>query len=149
MNCGWKYSRPHTFYLDPEDIYVVSVYNITFTMAYYGIFQFSSVAQSGSTLCDPMDCSMPGLPVHHQLLEFAQTCPLSWWCHPTISSSVIPFSSCLHSFPASGSFQMILVVSYSHSNGFKEQKDSVGKKCAFFFQDNRKNSCFINYTIPK
>ena len=32
--------------------------------------------------------------------------PLSWWCHPTISSSVIPFSSCLQSFPASGSFQM-------------------------------------------
>ena len=31
--------------------------------------QFSSVAQSGLTLCDPMDCSMPGLPVHHQLLE--------------------------------------------------------------------------------
>ena len=31
-------------------------------------------------------------------------CPLSWWCHPTISSSVIPFSSCLQSFPASGSF---------------------------------------------
>ena len=33
-------------------------------------------------------------------------CPLSRWCHPTISSSVIPFSSCLQSFPASGSFQM-------------------------------------------
>ena len=33
-------------------------------------------------------------------------CPLSWWCHPTISSSVIPFSSCLQSFPASGSFPM-------------------------------------------
>ena len=32
--------------------------------------------------------------------------PLSWWCHPTISSSVIPFSSCLQSFPASGSFLM-------------------------------------------
>ena len=31
-------------------------------------------------------------------------CPLSWWCHWTISSSVIPFSSCLQSFPASGSF---------------------------------------------
>ena len=30
--------------------------------------------------------------------------PLTWWCHPTISSSVIPFSSCLQSFPASGSF---------------------------------------------
>ena len=35
--------------------------------------QFSSVAQSCLTLCDPMDCSMPGLPVHHQLLEFTQT----------------------------------------------------------------------------
>ena len=34
------------------------------------------------------------------------SCPLSQWCHPTISSSVIPFSSCLQSFPASGSFQM-------------------------------------------
>ena len=32
--------------------------------------------------------------------------PLSWWCHPTISSSVVPFSSCPQSFPASGSFQM-------------------------------------------
>ena len=35
--------------------------------------QFSSVAQLCSTLCDPMDCSMPGLPVHNQLLELAQT----------------------------------------------------------------------------
>jgi len=36
----------------------------------------------------------------------SDSCPLSWWCHPTISSSVVPFSSCLQSFPASGSFQM-------------------------------------------
>ena len=35
--------------------------------------QFSSFTQSCPTLCDPMDCSMPGLPVHHQLLEFTQT----------------------------------------------------------------------------
>ena len=35
----------------------------------------------------------------------SDSCPLSWWCHPTISSSVIPFSSCLQSFLASGSFQ--------------------------------------------
>ena len=35
--------------------------------------QFSSVAQSCPTLCDPMNCSMPGLPVHHQLPEFIQT----------------------------------------------------------------------------
>ena len=36
----------------------------------------------------------------------SNSCPLSRWCHPTISSSVIPFSSCLQSFPASGSFLM-------------------------------------------
>ena len=36
----------------------------------------------------------------------SHTCPLSQWCHPTISSSVIPFSSCLQSFPLSGSFPM-------------------------------------------
>ena len=35
--------------------------------------QFSSVAQSSPTLCDSMDCSMPGLPVHHQLLDHTQT----------------------------------------------------------------------------
>ena len=35
--------------------------------------QFSSVTQSFPTLCDPMDCSTPGLPVHHQLLEFTET----------------------------------------------------------------------------
>ena len=67
---------------------------------------FSSVAQSCLTLCNPTDCSMPGFPVHHQLPELAQTHPSSQWCHPTISSSVVPFSSCLQSFPASGCFPM-------------------------------------------
>ena len=37
---------------------------------------------------------------------YSNSCPLSWWCHPTIPSSVVPFSSHLQSFPASGSFQM-------------------------------------------
>ena len=37
---------------------------------------------------------------------YPNSCPLSWWCHPTISSSVVPFSSSLQSFPASGSFLM-------------------------------------------
>ena len=40
------------------------------------------------------------------LFRLLNSRPLSWWCHPTISSSVIPFSSCLQSFPASGSFPM-------------------------------------------
>ena len=37
---------------------------------------------------------------------YSNSCPSNWWCHPTISSSVSPFSSCLQSFPASGSFLM-------------------------------------------
>ena len=64
--------------------------------------QFSSVAQSCLTLCNPMNRSTPGLPVHHQFPEFTQT--HGRWCHPTISSSAVPFSSCLQSFPMSGSF---------------------------------------------
>ena len=51
-----------------------------------------------------MNHSTPGLPVHHQLLESTQTHVHQ--CHPTISSSVVPFSFCSQSFPASGSFQM-------------------------------------------
>ena len=46
-----------------------------------------SVAQSSLTLCSFMDHSMPGFPVLHYLPELA---PLSWWCHPTISSSFSP-----------------------------------------------------------
>ena len=43
------------------------------TLFYYCLSSFSSVAQSCPTLCDPTNCSMPGLPVHHQLPEFTQT----------------------------------------------------------------------------
>ena len=63
--------------------------------------QFSSAAQSCPTFCDPMDCNMPGFPVHHQLPGAClNSCPLSRWCHPTISYSVIQFSSRLQSFAA-------------------------------------------------
>ena len=67
----------------------------------------SPVTQSSPTLCDPVDCSTPGFPVHHQLPELAQTsCSPSQWCHPTIFSSVAPLSSCLQSFPPWESFPM-------------------------------------------
>ena len=85
--------------------------------------------QSCPTLCDPMDGSLPGSSTRGifqvRVLEwvaiafsarppylsptagvYPNPCPLSQWCHPTISSSVVPFSSCLQSFPASGSFPM-------------------------------------------
>ena len=67
-----------------------------------------SVQSSHSVMSDPLwphglqharppcPSSTPGV--------YSNSCPLSQWCHPTISSSVVPFSSCLQSFPASGSF---------------------------------------------
>ena len=57
--------------------------------------QFSSVAQSCLTLCNPMDCSMPGLPVHHQLPEFTQThvhcvCDAIQPSHPLLPLLLLP-----------------------------------------------------------
>ena len=72
---------------------------------------FSSVQFSPSVVSDFLwshelqharpPCPSPTPEVHQN------PCPLSWWCHPTISSSVITFSSCLQYFPASGSFQWV------------------------------------------
>ena len=71
------------------------------------LFLFSPVIQLCPTLCHPMDCSTPGFPCPSPTpWAYSNSCPSSRWCHPTTSSSVIPFSSCLQSFPASGSFQM-------------------------------------------
>ena len=74
------------------------------------VCQFSSVQFSHSVMSDSLrphglqharpPCPSPTPGVH------PNSCPLSWWCHPTISSSVVPFSSCPQSFPASGSLQM-------------------------------------------
>ena len=53
-------------------IYIYKTYT-KFISSILLVIQFSSVSQSCLTLCDPMDCSMPGFPVHHQVLELAQT----------------------------------------------------------------------------
>ena len=78
--------------------------------AIYMQFLFSSAQFSLSVMSDslrphglqharpPCPSSTPG--------AHSNSCPLSRWCHPTISSFVVPFSSCPQSFPASGSFQM-------------------------------------------
>ena len=81
-----------------------------------------SVAKLCPTPCNTMDYKMPGFPVLHYLPEFAQT-HVHWvsWCHPTISSSVIPFPSCLQSFPASESFPM----SWLFSSGGQSIRASV------------------------
>ena len=68
--------------------------------------QFSSVAQSCLTLCDPMNHSTPGLPVHHKLPEFTQTHAHQVGDAIQPSHPAIPFSSCPQSLPASGSLPM-------------------------------------------
>ena len=72
--------------------------------------EFSSVQDSHSVVSDSLQ---PHEPQHTRPpcpsptpRVYPNSRPLSWWCHPTISSSVGPFSSCLQSFPASGSFPM-------------------------------------------
>ena len=76
------------------------------------ILCISSVAQSCPTLQphglqhtrSPCPSPTPG--------ACSNSCPSSRWCHPTISFSVVPFSSCLHSFPSSGSFPMSRLFAY-------------------------------------
>ena len=74
----------------------------------FPLYEFSSVQFSHSVMSEslrshepqharpPCPSSTPGV--------YPNSCPLCWWCHPTISSSVVPFSSCPQSFPASRSF---------------------------------------------
>ena len=85
--------------------------------------------QSCPTLCDPMDCSLPGFPVHHQLPELPQTQSIeSLMPSNYLSSSVLPFSSCLQSFQASGSFPMSqLFSSGGQSIGIWLQHQSIGR----------------------
>ena len=88
--------------------------------------QFSSVQFSCSVISD----SLRPHELHHDRPPcpsptsgvYPNSCPLSWWCHPTILSSVVSFSSCPQSFPASGSFPMSqLFSSGGHSIGVSVQ----------------------------
>ena len=119
---------------------------------------FSSVAQLCPTLCDPVDRSAPGLPVHYQLPEFTQT--HVHWVHTTISSFVIPFSSCPQSFPASGSFQMSqFFTSGGQSIGVSASTPVLPMNTQDWFplgwtgwislQSNRLSRVFSNTTVQK
>ena len=71
----------------------------------------SFVTQLCTTLCDPMNHSMNRPPCPSPTPEvYSNSCPSSWWCHPAIPSSVVPFSSCPQSLPASGSFSVSQLV---------------------------------------
>ena len=83
---------------------IADIFRLIFTILFISVYQFNSVAQLCPTLCDSMDCSMPGLPVHHQLpelklmsIELVMPSNHLILCHPLLLPSI---------FPASGSFQM-------------------------------------------
>ena len=96
------------------DKYSFRYINICQSLIRLGMHQFSSVQFSHSVMSDSLwphglqhtrrPC--PSATLFNSSALYSNSCPLSRWCHPTISLSVIPFSSCLQSFPASGSFQM-------------------------------------------
>ena len=70
-----------------------------------GSVHFSHLVMSNSLWPHELQQARPPCPLPTPGI-YSNSCPLSQWCYPTISSSVVPFSSCLQSFPASGSFQM-------------------------------------------
>ena len=87
-------------------------YILLWSIFYNLIFITTSVQFSHSVVSDSLQTHVPQhtrppCPSPTPRL-YPNSCPLSQWCHPAISSSVIPFSSCLQCFPASGSFQMSL-----------------------------------------
>ena len=101
MYCAWgQFLLPENLLTNPDylGMYVMRMGSVSQSL--------SSVTQSCPTLCNPksqharLPCPSPTPGVH------SDSCPSSQWCHPAISSSVIPFSSCPQSLPASGSFPM-------------------------------------------
>ena len=76
--CWWEAAfTPHPLSFSFMYLYLTLLYlyvcSLSVSFQAFSSVQFSSVAQSCPTLCDPMNCSTPGLPVHHQLPEFTQT----------------------------------------------------------------------------
>ena len=82
-------------------------YVCVFLTKNYSLSEFSSVQSVVSDSLWPHGLQQARLPCPSPTPgAYSDSCPLSWWCHPTISSSVVPVSSCLQSCPASGSFSM-------------------------------------------
>ena len=91
---------------DQGSLLILKVLKLFNHNSYIRAGQFSSVTQSCLTLPPHgLQHTRPPCPAPTPRV-YSNSCPLSQWCHPTISSSVVPFSSHLQPFPASGSFSM-------------------------------------------
>ena len=93
--------------LKAHALFLLLLFSLSVTLGFslsQTLTQTLTLTLSCLTLCDPMDCSIPGFPVLHCPRVCSYSCPLSRWCHPITSFSVTPFSSCPQSFPASECF---------------------------------------------
>ena len=90
---------------------------VLYKYLFFCLVQFSQSVVSNSLWTHGLQHTRPPCPSPTPRV-YSNSCPLSQWCHPTISSSVVPFSSCLQYFPASGSFQM--------SQVFTSDNQSIG-----------------------
>ena len=104
--CYFLHNQPLCFLGDPDFYFSWRKIALQCCVVFCCSVQFSSVTRSCTALCDPMDHSTPGLPVHHQLLELIQTNSIELVMPSNHLILCRPFSSCLQSFPASGSFKM-------------------------------------------
>ena len=93
-----------------------------------------SVAKKCPTLCNTMDCSTSLLSFLPSPGVCPSSCPLNWWCNPTISSSVTLLSFCFQTFPASGSFPMSqLFASSGQSTGASDSASVLPKSIQGWF----------------
>ena len=109
-----KLSTIHSFIKTEDFLLSSNFFKLQFHQNDLSTTKFLAVSQSVQFSCSVVSDSLqPHEPQHARppcpsptLRVHPNPCPLSQWCHPTISSSIIPFSSCPQSFPASGYFQM-------------------------------------------
>ena len=136
-------------------------YNIVFyrkKLPRISTVEFISVTQSRSTLGNPMNLSRPHCPSPTPWVH-PNPCPLSRWCHPPISSSVIPFSSYLQSLPASKSFPMSQLFTWGgQSTGVSASASFLPKKSQGWYsewtgwislQSKGRSWVFSNTTVQK
>ena len=93
-----------TLYFHEMEVFLENIFYVYYHNFHYLLLVFVVQSLSHVRLCDPKDCSTPISFVLHYLPKFALIHVQRMRCCLTISSSVIPFSSCLQSFPTSGSF---------------------------------------------
>ena len=136
--------------------------DVVFTLGFFIIcksVQFSHSVVSNSLKLHGLQDARPPCPSPAPRV-YSNSCPLSQWCHPTTSSSVIPFSSCLQSFPASGSFPVSqFFTSGSPSIGVSTSASVLPMNTQDWFplgwtgwislQSKRLSRVFSNTTVPK